>query len=40
MSRYRHIVDACQGLARANLWVQIWELCANPNVLNYQGKVI
>ena len=40
MSRYRHIVDTRQGLARANSRVQTWELCASPNASNYQGEVI
>ena len=40
MSRYRHIIDARQGLARANSWVQTRELCASPNASNYQGGVI
>ena len=40
MSRYHHIIDARQGLARANSQVQTWELCTSPNVLNYQGKII
>ena len=36
MSRYRHIVDARQGLARANSRVQTRELYASPNASNYQ----
>ena len=40
LSRYRHIVDAHQGLARANSRVQTRELCANPNASNYQGGVV
>ena len=35
VSRYRHIVDAHQGLARANSRIQTQELCASPNTSNY-----
>ena len=40
MSRYRHIVDARQGLVRADSRIQTRELCASPNASNYQGGVI